>query len=144
MKTQRIVIAIVLTVAGAGAGAVLRRPAAPVPPAKIEGIVYPLHREFLVSLDDGRYAKVSVALVLEEGAIPETEGAPAEAGEGYGPLPQEAVVRGIVTDALTGSSATALNSRERRERLKRRLRRSIAKATDVPVLEVLIPDVTVQ
>ena len=62
-------------------------------------------QEFLVTLAEGRYAKLSVGLVLPHDALaPEgAEGAEAKPPEGYGPLAQEALVRAIVTDPLTGA-----------------------------------------
>ena len=44
---------------------VLAKPAKAEPKPHVEGIVYPLKKEFLVNLKDGRYAKLTVGLVLE-------------------------------------------------------------------------------
>src|SRR5262245_18956024 len=68
----------------------------PVPPVKkVDGVVVPLANEFLFNLNDGRYAKVSVAVVLDETKV--TVG-----GHGEVALEQEPVVRSLVTDELTG------------------------------------------
>ena len=89
---------VVITVIGAS---MVLSPTPVVPKANVDGDVYVLPREFLINLDAGRYAKLVVALVVphdHDGA----EAEPAEAGkppEGYGPPPQEAVVRAIVTDS---------------------------------------------
>lgn len=64
--------------------------------------------------------------------------------EGFGPLPQEAVVRDIVTDTLTDQADHDLIDREGRERLKKRIIRSIAARTDVRVEDVLFTDVAAQ
>ena len=118
-------------------------------PEKIHGDVYVLGKDFLVNLADGHYAKLGVAIVVEHGAA-----APAESGghgaaapkppEGYGPLPQEAAVRDIVTDTLTSVAEDELTEREGREKLKTRILRRVKQATDVPIHEVLFTDVSVQ
>ena len=118
-------------------------------PSKIHGDVYVLGKDFLVNLADGHYAKLGVAIVVEHGAA-----APADAGghgaaapkppEGYGPLPQEAAVRDIVTDTLTDVRENELTEREGRERLKDRILKRVKHGTDVPIHEVLFTDVSVQ
>jgi flagellar FliL protein len=124
--------------------------AAPAPAAKhkIEGQVYVLPKEFLLNLRDGRFAKLSVSLVLDAGqataASADGHGAAPAPPEGFGPLPQEAVIRDLVTDELTGNSADALVSTGGRRKLKARLLASIRHRTDVKVDEVLFTDVAVQ
>lgn len=97
------------------------------PQPKIDGDVYVLGREFLVNLDAGRHAKLGVALVIhhEAGEEEEADAEGAKPPEGYGPLPQEAVVRAIVTDALTGQPARRLISASGRGLLKRRIQRAV-------------------
>ena len=59
---------------------------------KVEGTVYVMPKEFLLNLADGRYAKVTVALVLAPGQS--TGGADAAAPpEAFGTLGQQALVR---------------------------------------------------
>ncbi len=119
-------------------------------PAKIRGDVYVLGKDFLVNLADGHYAKLGVAIVVDHGAA-----APAGSGdghgvaapkppEGYGPLPQEAAVRDIVTDTLTDVAERDLTHREGREVLKAKILKRVKQATDVPIHEVLFTDVSVQ
>ena len=113
---------------------------------KVDGTVYILQKEFLVNLHDGRFAKLTAALLLahddtsaepagEEGASPP---------EGYGAMTQEAVVRSIITDDLTDAKASEVIGREGRERLQDEILKDLKKMTDVKVEEVLFPDVTVQ
>jgi hypothetical protein len=104
-----------------------------------------LPKEFLVSLRGGRFAKVAVALVLGHGgsAAPEDKAA-AKPPEGYGTLPQEALVRDIVTDQLTGQPAARLLQVKGRDRLEKRIQQRLHEATDVPSAEVLLMDVAVQ
>lgn len=119
------------------------------PENKVEGTVYVLGKEFLVNLADGRYAKLSVGLLLDPH---DTSTAPAEAGhgaapkppEGFGPMPQEALVRDLITDSLTGAYDKDLIDPDAREELKKRILKAIKKSTDVHADEILFTDVTVQ
>jgi flagellar FliL protein len=105
---------------------------------KIEGAVVPLQKEFLLNLSSGRYAKVSVALVMGH--------APAAGGHGAdgAGLPQEAAVRAVVTDLLTGVDASHLVSRDLRHALLLKIRKEIHHSTDEEVEDVLFTDITVQ
>jgi flagellar FliL protein len=118
-------------------------------PSKIHGDVYVLGKDFLVNLADGHYAKLGVAIVVDHGAaVPAESGGHGAAApkppEGYGPLPQEAAVRDIVTDTLTDVEESDLTQREGREELKERILKRIKQGTDVPIHEVLFTDVSVQ
>ena len=115
------------------------------PDSKVDGDVYVLPKEFVVNLADGRFAKIGVGLVLEPGAIPaESSALGARAPEGYGPLPQEGLVRDIVTDAVTHTDANTLVNRRGRRRLKNRILQAIHRNTDVRAEQVLFTDVAVQ
>ncbi len=148
MKRKKILIPLlVVLVAGLAAKFVLAKPA-PEPHHKIDGTVYVLPKEFLVNLSDGRYAKVNVALVLDrsQATAPEGggEGGGAAPPEGFGTLEQEAAVRDVVTDVLTGRSGDELIAARGREDVKAEILRGIRSHTDVRVNEVLLPDVAVQ
>lgn len=111
--------------------------------AKVPGEVYVLPKEFVVNLADGRYAKLTVALVLGPGeSAAGGHGAPPP--EGFGPLAQEPLVREIVTDSLTGAPAAALTSRQGRNSYERRIRRTIGRETDVETRSVAFTDLVVQ
>ena len=89
-------------------------------PSKIRGDVYVLGKDFLVNLADGHYAKLGIAIVVDHGAaVPAGGGGHGAAApkppEGYGPLPQEAAVRDIVTDTLTDVEDAELTERAGRE-----------------------------
>jgi flagellar basal body-associated protein FliL len=111
--------------------------------AKVHGQVYVLPKEFLVNLADGRFAKLTVAIVLpaDETIEADKENAPPE---GFGPLPQEAAVRAVITDETTNGNADDLIDRGGRSRLRKRLLKSIRRETDVKAEDVLFPDVAVQ
>ena len=144
-RKLKILIPVLLLVALGGVyKLVLAKPKAEAKP-KVEGHVYVLPREFLVNLADERFAKLNVALVLAGGEEIEASGEAAHTPpEGFGSLPQEAVVRDLVTDTLTDANADQLVQRAGRQGLKRKLVREIGAHTDVEVEEVLFTDVAVQ
>ena len=106
-----------------------------------------LGKEFLVNLDSGRFAKVTVALVLahdDVSTVPAGGHEAASPPEGYGTMAQEAVVRAIVTDDLTDAKAGDIIDREGREHVQEQILKDIEKKTDIKAEAVLFPDVTVQ
>ena len=117
----------------------------PVNKDKIKGIVYAMPQSFLLNLTDGRYAKLSVALELAPG---QSDGASAaggsSSGESAGTLPEEPLVREIVTNAVTNMSGETLISSSGRRAVKAQILKAIRAETDVKVEAVLIPDMTVQ
>jgi flagellar FliL protein len=109
---------------------------------KVDGTVYVLPKEFLLNLAGGRFAKLTVALVLAPGQS--TGSAEAAPPEGFGTLEQEPLVRQIVTDSLTGVPAAELTSRARRHRLQTEIRKVVDKTTDVKANGVVFTDLVVQ
>jgi len=145
-KLKFIVPLVLLLVVGGVYKFVLAKPA-PTPKPKVEGEVYVLGKDFLVNLSDGKFAKLGVGLVFDEGFVAAPAGAAEEGGApptGYGVLPQEAVVRDIVTDVVTDESANALTSRKGRETIKKEILKRLKAQTDVKAHEVLLTDVAVQ
>jgi flagellar protein FliL len=145
---KKIVPVIVLVVVLAGAYKfVLAKPAPAEPKPKIDGTVYVLGKEFLVNLADNRFAKLTVALVLD----PKDESTAAAGGEsaatppeGFGAMTEEAAVRDIITNDLTDANDTDLISAKGRTAMKEEILKDLAKHTDVKVDDVLFTDVTVQ
>jgi flagellar basal body-associated protein FliL len=141
-------IALIALLAGAGGYKfVIAKPKKKEENPKVEGTVYVLGKEFLVNLADGRFAKLSVALVLD----PEDHSSEAAGGEhaakppeGFGTMAQEAVVRDIITDDLTDAKDAELIGRKGREKLKKHILESIHEHTDVHADDILFTDVTVQ
>lgn len=137
-----------LAVLGGAYKFVLDEPERPAPKPKIAGDPYVIPKEFLVNLSGGRYAKLTLALILPH----EINDAPAEAEakaeaeppEGWGTQPQEAVVRSVVTDTLTGSDAAEFVVPAKRKRLERRLLRRLRSKTDLAPIDVTITDLAVQ
>jgi flagellar FliL protein len=146
-KLKFIVPLVVLLVLGGVYKFVLAKPAAVAKP-KVEGEVYVLPKDFLINLTDGKFAKLGVALVFDEGFAAAPAGGEAEGGAapptGYGVLAQEAVVRDIVTDVVTDESASTLTSRRGREEIKKEILKRLKAQTDVKAHEVLLTDVAVQ
>ena len=146
-KLKFVLPLVALLVLGGAYKTVLAKPA-PKPKHKVDGQVYVLPKEFLVNLDDERYAKLTVALVLphDEPVAPAADGhgGGVEPPEGFGTLPQEALIRGVVTDTLTGADAEDLVEAHGRERLKAKVLKKIKKTTDVHAEDVLFTDVAVQ
>jgi flagellar basal body-associated protein FliL len=137
---KKILIAVPVLLIGLGVAYKLVLAPKPVPVKhKIEGAVVPLQKEFLLNLNGGRYAKVSVALVM-----PAAPAAAHSGGEAAAGLPQEAAVRAIVTDRITGLDASALIQRHARHELLKEIRKAIAHSTDEEVDEVFFTDITVQ
>ncbi len=114
---------------------------------KVPGTIYLMPQTFLVNLAEGHYAKFSVALELAPG---QSDGASATGGSsgssegGAGTLPEEPLVREIVTDTVTGQSGGTLTSSQGRASVKHRILLAIAHQTDVKVEAVLFPELTVQ
>jgi flagellar basal body-associated protein FliL len=148
MKSKlKIILPLTLLILGGGMYKLVLAKPAPEPKKKIHGDVYVLGKDFLVNLHDGHFAKLGVAIVVPTGAAaPAGEGheAPPKPPEGYGPLPQEAAVRDIVTDTLTDVDGDDLTSRRGREELKERIHKRILAMTDVEAHDVLFTDVSVQ
>jgi flagellar basal body-associated protein FliL len=110
---------------------------------KVDGQVYVLPKEFLLNLAGNHFVKLNVGLVLADGEVPtKAEGAPPP--EGFGLLPQEAVVRDVVTDTLTDTNPRQLVSRKGRNALKAKVLKGLRARTDVKVKDVLFTDVAVQ
>jgi flagellar basal body-associated protein FliL len=145
---KKIIMAVVaLVVVGGAYKFVLAKPKAAAKKPNVEGTLYVLQKEFLVNLADERYAKVSAALVLN----PKDHSAVAAGGhggpvppEGYGAMTQEAIVRAIVTDELTGKPAEELEDAKKRDKVREHIVERIHKETDVHADDILFPDLTVQ
>jgi flagellar basal body-associated protein FliL len=146
MNKKLILIPVIaLVVLGVAYKTVLAKPAKPAPKPKVDGTVYVLEKEFLVNLKDGRFAKLSAALVLaHDDASTATAHGAASPPEGYGAMSQEGVVRAIITEDLTNANDQQLIDSRKREELQQKILKDLIKKTDVKVEEVLFPDLTVQ
>jgi flagellar FliL protein len=146
-KKLMIVLPVLLVVLGGAYKFVLAKPKEAEAKPKVHGSVYILEKEFLVNLHNGRFAKLTVALVLshdDKSTLPAGGHGAASPPEGYGAMNQEAVVRDLITDALTNAHDNELIERKGRMALKKEILESIHKHTDVEADDVLFTDVTVQ
>jgi len=144
LKNKKIMLALALPILLFG-GYTMTKPK-PVVKQKIKGTIYVMPQTFLVNLTDGRYAKFTVALELapgqSDGAV---AGAGSSSGEGAaGTLPEEPLVREIVTNAVSDQSGETVTSAQGRRALQRQILHEIEQQTDVKTEAVLFPDVTVQ
>lgn len=149
MNKKLILIPVIaLTVLGGAYKTVLAKPGKPAPKPKVDGTVYVLQKEFLVNLKDGRFAKLTTALVLAHDDTSTVAAGGHEAAasppEGYGAMTQEGVVRAIITEDLTDATDQQLIDAHKREELQKKILKDLTKKTDVKVEEVLFPDLTVQ
>jgi flagellar FliL protein len=148
MKKKLLIVPVIaLVVLGVAYKTVLAKPGPKPPVPKVNGTVYVLGKEFLVNLKDGRFAKLSAALVLAHDDTSTAAGghaAAAKVPDGYGAMAQEGVIRAIITDGLTNASDQQLIDAGERAKLQEKILKEIRKHSDVKVEEVLFPDVTVQ
>jgi flagellar basal body-associated protein FliL len=145
LKKKKLMLAVALPILILAVGFKMSQPT-PVNKDKIKGTIYSMPAPFLLNLTDGRFAKLTVALVLAPG---QSDGASATAGaasgeNAVGTLPEEPLVREIVTDAVTNQNGETLVSGPGRSSIKRQILAAIRQQTDVKVDAVLIPDLTVQ
>jgi hypothetical protein len=144
LKNKKVLIGLVVLLVVAFEGYSMTKPKVVVKD-KIQGAIYVLPASFLLNLNDGHFAKLTLGLVLAPG---QSAGAAAAGGSptegGAGSLPEEAVIRDIVTNLMTNESSTTLSGDGGRNKVKHEILDSIRKQTDVKVEQVLFPDLTVQ
>jgi len=145
LKNKKIMIVLAVAILGVGAAYSMAKPK-PVVKSRIQGTLYTLPKDFLLNLTDGRYAKLTVALLLAPG---QSDGASATGGSAssessVGTLPEEAVIREIVTNQVTDQSGETLVTSQGRRQVRHAILQAIKDQTDVKVEDVLFPDITVQ
>jgi flagellar FliL protein len=115
-------------------------------PHKVAGEIYVLPKQFMLNLQDGHYATLTVALELAPGQADgaTAESGPPAAGVTVGTLPEEALIRSIVTNLITNQTSNALVSSGGREGLQQNILTQIKTSTDVKVKHVFFTDVAVQ
>lgn len=113
---------------------------------KINGEIYILPKQFTLNLQDGRYATLTVALVLAPGQTDGATAASASAGTDstVGTLPEEAVIRAIITNTVTNDTSATLVDQTGRVQLEQKILKEITTQTDVKITDVLFTDVAVQ
>lgn len=145
LKSKKVMMAVALPILILGIGYNMTKPK-PVNKDKIKGTIYVLPAPFLLNLTDGRFAKLTVGLELAPG---QSDGASATAGassgeNAVGTLPEEPLVREIVTNTVTNQSGETLIDGHGRSAIQHQIEQAIDRQTDVKVQAVLFPDLTVQ
>jgi flagellar basal body-associated protein FliL len=146
MKKIAPIIVLIVVLAGAYKFVIAKPSAAKAKP-KVEGTVYILGKEFLVNLADDRFAKLTVALVLDhkDTSVPAAGGeGGATVPDGFGAMTEEAVVRDVITNDLTDAKADDLITAKGRAHVKEEILKDLTAHTDVKVDDLLFTDVTVQ
>jgi flagellar FliL protein len=145
MKKKLIIILLVVVAGGGFAAKTFLLPKPAVAKPKIDGEIYVLPKGFTFNLTDGRYATMTVGLVLAPG---QSDGASAAGASttpaGIGTLPEEPAVRAIITNTITNEPSSALLTDPGRAKLKSEILNQIKTTTDVKVTDILFTDVAVQ
>ena len=145
MKKKLIIgLVVVLAIGGYVAKSMLLKPKVVIP--KVNGTIYVLPHQFTLNMADGRYATLTAALLLAPG---QSDGATADSAAPssdaiVGTLPEEAMIRDIITNTITSQPGSALTSAGGREHLKNEILHEIKAGTDDKVSGVLFTDVAVQ
>jgi flagellar basal body-associated protein FliL len=144
-KKKLIIILLVVVGAGGYAAKTFLLPKKAVAKPKIDGEIYVLPKGFTFNLTDGRYATMTVGLVLAPG---QSDGASAAgvttSPAGIGTLPEEPVIRAIITNEITNDSSQTLLSASGRAHIQQEILSKITSSTDVKVTDILFTDVAVQ
>jgi len=107
-------------------------------PPKVNGTLVELSPEFIINLSGGHYGKLSIAVLLSA-PLPATASA-----TGTPTLPEDAAVRAVITNALTGLEPTQLIDRPARTQVLDDLLKQLKQKTDEPITQVMITDLAVQ
>ncbi len=142
LKNKKVMLALVPILLFAGY--TMTKPKPKAVKMKVAGTLYVMPQSFLLNLTDGRYAKLTVALQLAPGQSDGATAGASTSNEGPGTLPEEAVVREIVTNTITNQSGETLVASSGRKAIRQKILSAIRRETDVKVESVLIPDLTVQ
>lgn len=114
---------------------------------KIAGEIYILPKQFMCNLQDGHYATFTVALELAAG---QSDGATAadaggtSSGSTVGTLPEEAVIRSLITNLITNQKSSTLVNAAGRSGIEQQILSEVKTMTDVKVDHVFFTDVAVQ
>jgi len=121
-------------------------PAGPVVKPHVEGVQLPIDKEFMVNLSGGKFAKVQVVLLLSEKDPAAAAESAAEGAAATGPTPlhpQNAVIRSVITNELTGLGENELLNKGKQEEILKKITKRLNKETDAKVLEVQFTDLSV-
>jgi flagellar basal body-associated protein FliL len=114
------------------------------PKLKVNGTIYVLPKDFTLNMAGGQYATLTVALLLAPSQSVGTTDPNNPPPTGFGSLPEEAVVRAIITNDVTGQPASALISATGRAVLEKKILSDIKSQTDDDITSVYFTDLAVQ
>jgi flagellar FliL protein len=144
-KKKLIIILVVVLCAGGFAAKTFLMPKKAVAKPKIAGEIYVLPKSFTFNMADGRYATMTVALVLGVGQSDGSTAAGATTTPaGFGTLTEEPIIRAIITNIITGEPSSALITSSGRANLESEILADIKTESDVKVTQVLFTDLAVQ
>jgi flagellar basal body-associated protein FliL len=112
------------------------KPAAVKPP-KVNGTLVPLTGDFVINLAGGHFGKLTMAVLLSTAPVAAAAGDPVT-------MPEDAAVRSVITDQLTGLEPAQLTGRQSRHAILAELLKTLKASTDEPITQVLITDMAVQ
>jgi flagellar basal body-associated protein FliL len=145
MKKKLIIIVLVVLVVGGIGAKMFLLPKKAQAKQRIDGTIYVLPKGFTLNLTDGKFATLTVALVLAPGqSTGATAAGVTTTPAGFGTLTEEPVVRAIITNDVTDQSSKSLLTDPGRSRLKTEILRDIRKQTDVKVKQIYFTDLAVQ
>jgi flagellar FliL protein len=145
MKNKKIMIPLLVVVLLlVGYEGYSKATAPPPPKQKITGTIYVLGKDFTLNMAAGNYATMTVALVLAPTQAMATTDPSNPPPTGFGDLPEEAVVRAIITNVVTGQPSSELIGASGRAKLEHEILTDIKKQTDVAVTAVYFSDLAVQ
>jgi len=147
MKSKKVLIPLILLLVVGGVGAkmfLLKKKPGPKP--VVNGTIYVMPKQFELNLADGKYATMTVALLLAPGQSDGATAANADATTpaGFGTLTQEPIIRSIVTSDVTNDPSKDLLSASGRSTLEREILHGIKTQTDVKVTKVYFTDLAIQ
>ena len=142
---KKLIPILVLVALGGGFAAYsYAMPHKPAPIPKVNGTIYVLPKDFTLNLAGGQYATLTVALLLAPtqtvGVTDPSDPPPT----GFGSLPEEAVIRAIITGLLTDQPSGALITANGRASLEKQLLVAIKRQTDDDITNIYFTDLAVQ
>lgn len=147
MKSKKVLIPLILLLVVGGVGAkMFLLPKKAKAKLVVNGTIYVLPKQFELNLSDGKYATMTVALLLAPGQSNGATAANANATTpaGFGTLTQEPIIRSIVTSDVTNDPSKVLLSTSGRAELQKEILHGIKTQTDVKVTKVYFTDLAIQ
>jgi flagellar basal body-associated protein FliL len=138
-KKLIIALSLLVILSAGGAYETVLKPKPKVVIPKVNGTLVSLGDPFTLNLAGGHYGRLSVSVLVTKAPVP----TPTSSGTSL-VLPENDVVRAIVTNDLTGIDSSRLIDRPSREALAAEILRDLKKSTDESVTQVLFTDLAVE